>query len=105
MLSERRTLVDMPIRLIAIPKVWSPGRYDDNTALIQERKSVPPIDLSWHGVIRRFVILDGIHRSNAARDLGYPSIPARIYPGELKQAARDLGSSPWLSLGRVSEYW
>jgi hypothetical protein len=75
---------DVPLSMIAIPDVWSPHRYEDAYRLLKERGSIPPIDVYWRKEIGKFGISDGIHRTNAARDLGYTGIPAQMYPSEAK---------------------
>jgi hypothetical protein len=75
----------VPIDQIDLPSPWNNLRYEDNKKKIGETGKMPPAFLSFNDTTHIYVISDGIHRINAAKDLGYTHVPAvvsykRTYP-------------------------
>lgn len=63
----------VPIDRIVVPKVWKPLRFDKALAAMKAGKALDPINVAPRG--SRFVIEDGIHRTNASLAMGYTHIP------------------------------
>lgn len=63
----------VPIRDIQVPPVWNPGRYEEALKYLQSGQAIDPIRAEKKG--SKWEISDGIHRTNASRDLGWTHIP------------------------------
>jgi len=63
---------------INLPESRSEYRLKDNKSKIKETGAVPPILLVFDSNTQKFDIEDGVHRTNAAKELGYSAIPAVI---------------------------
>ena len=75
----------VPISQIESKAPWNQFRYEDNKKKIGETGKMPPAFLAFNDVTQKYDISDGIHRINAAKDLGYKYVPAvvsrrRTYP-------------------------
>jgi hypothetical protein len=66
----------VPLSKVVIDEVWKEAKYQKVVEAIQKGVPLPPVMLSKKG--GRFEITDGIHRTNASRDLGFTHIPAII---------------------------
>lgn len=71
--------------MIEVPPVWNQLRYEDNKKKLEQTGKMPPVFLEYDDSKDRYKISDGIHRVNAAKDLGYQNVPAivarkRTYP-------------------------
>jgi len=63
----------VPIRDIKVPKVWKPSRFEKSKARLEKGLPTDPIRAVKQG--GKWVIEDGIHRTNASIALGYTHIP------------------------------
>ncbi len=63
----------VPIKDIRVPVVWNPKRYDEALKYLQSGRPIDPIRAHKEG--GKWEIEDGIHRTNASRDLGYTHMP------------------------------
>jgi len=61
-----------------LPEAWNKNRLKNNKDKIGESKAVPPILLIFNSETQKFDVEDGIHRTNAVKELGYKAIPAVI---------------------------
>ena len=90
----------VPIAQIDLPAPWKELRYQDNKKKIGETGKMPPAFLEFHDDTRRYAIADGIHRINAAKDLGYTNVPAVV---SYRRTYRPGGSNPTRVGYRVGE--
>jgi len=90
----------VPIAQIDLPAPWKELRYQDNKKKIGETGKMPPAFLEFHDDTKRFTISDGIHRINAAKDLGYTNVPAVV---SYRRTYRPGGSNPTRIGYRVGE--
>jgi len=63
---------------IELPAPWSIGRLDNNKKKLQATGAMPPILLDFDDSSQTYKISDGIHRTNAAKQLGYTHVPAVV---------------------------
>jgi len=75
----------VPIAQIELTPPWNQLRYEDNKKRIGETGKMPPAFLHFDDATQIYRVEDGIHRINAAKDLGYTHVPAvvsrrRTYP-------------------------
>jgi len=68
----------IPLHEIEIPPPWSQVKLRDNVEWIDKTKKTRPIRISKGREEAKYVISDGIHRCNAAKQLGYDAIPAIV---------------------------
>ena len=85
----------VPIEQINLPAPWAPPRLKDNLEKIASTGSMPPVFLSYNEKTRKYDVADGIHRTNAAKQLGYIAVPAvveyrRTYPPKIKTVSTPL---------------
>jgi len=69
-------LLLVPIRLIIPKPVWNPGRYEEVRRHIERGTPLDPLDVVDKG--GKFDIVDGIHRYNASKDLGFTHVPVLV---------------------------
>jgi hypothetical protein len=94
----------VPIKDIRVPPVWNQGRYDGALKYLQSGQAIDPIRASKEG--SKWEISDGIHRTNASRDLGWTHIPVltskwietpeALIPEEAEKPRLDVGT--WIKL-------
>jgi len=85
----------VPIEQITLPSPWAPPRLKDNLEKIASTGSMPPVFLSYDEKTQKYDVADGIHRINAAKQLGYIAVPAvveyrRTYPPKIKTVSTPL---------------
>lgn len=72
----------VPLSQIDLVPPWNDARLKDNLEWLKKTGAMPPIRLSLSspelGGSGRYEIGDGIHRSNAARIMGYDAVPAVV---------------------------
>ena len=68
---------EFPISLIKF-EAWNKDREAENYKLLAETGSMPPIRLSYDEKNNEYKLVDGNHRLNAAKELGYNCVPAII---------------------------
>jgi len=68
----------VPISQIELTPPWNKMRYEDNKKKIGETGKMPPAFLDFDDSTGTYKISDGIHRINAAKDLGYKCVPAVV---------------------------
>lgn len=66
----------VPLKDVKVPKVWNQGRFDQAKALIEQGKPLDPIKAHKEG--SKWVINDGIHRTNASIALEYTHVPVLV---------------------------
>jgi hypothetical protein len=73
----KQTYAVVPLAEIDIPSPWSNAKLRDNVEWIHRTGKTRPVQL-YKGKGGKYTISDGIHRCNAARELGYDAVPAVI---------------------------
>lgn len=68
----------VPISQIELPAPWNSFRLENNKKKIKETGAMPPAMLYFDDSSQTYKISDGIHRINAAKDLGYTHVPAVV---------------------------
>jgi len=68
---------NVPLIEIDVPETWSNAKLRDNVEHMEQTKKTRPVRIS-KGNTGKYVISDGIHRCNAARQLGYDAVPAIV---------------------------
>ena len=69
-LCERRGCMYLPLAMIGRGEVYELAQYEHWIAHLRDSGGIPPIRLATD-----FSLLDGVHRCEAARDLGYSHVP------------------------------
>lgn len=68
----------VPIRDVVVEKVWKPKRLEDALEKMKKGVALDPINAVKKG--GKWLIEDGIHRTNASIEMGYTHIP--VFVGE-----------------------
>lgn len=107
---EQWAIEIVPIKDIAVPKVWKPNRFAKALQWLKEGKSLDPIRLSREGG-GKWQIGDGIHRTNASMEMGYTHVPAYVaewvrtpdeyVPEEVEKAQVPIGG--WVQLRKAHD--
>jgi hypothetical protein len=57
---------------------WNNERAKDNLNKLVDTKSMPPVIASFDSEKQKYILTDGNHRTNAAKELGYTHVPAIV---------------------------